>query len=107
MNMNKLKHILIVALFIIVMFLFVILFFPSSIKYANDYSSKDMLNAQKIILGIIEPTEEIFEKYDINEDGEITYTDVQIMQQMILGFYDSYEIKNNKVKAIKYREVEK
>lgn len=98
--MNKLKYILIILSISIISYL--VFFNNSSTKYANNYSSKDMLKAQKIILGIIEPTEELIEKYDINEDDEITHTDIQIMQQMIIGLYDSYEVKNNKKKVIKY-----
>lgn len=73
-----------------------------SIKYSKDYSTIDYIKTRKIILEIVEPTDEMFEKYDMDENGEITDSDAQIIKQMILGFYDSYEVKNNNVVAVKY-----
>lgn len=73
-----------------------------SVKYANDYSITDMLNTQKIVSGLVVPTEEMVGKYDINQDGEITSIDTDIIKQFLLGYYDAYEVRNNNQKAIKY-----
>lgn len=61
-----------------------------SVKYEKDYSVVDMLNAQKIILGIKEPSVYELKKYDMNGDGEISYTDIQIIQHLLVHIYDEY-----------------
>lgn len=61
-----------------------------SIKHEKDYSTIDMLNTQKIILEIKKPSKYELEKYDMNSDGEITHTDIQIIQHLLVHIYDKY-----------------
>lgn len=65
-------------------------FFTESGKvyYAADYSQADIDRAQSIIVGLTEPTEEDFEKYDFFQKGELTSFYLRIMQKMILGLGD-------------------
>lgn len=103
----------IIFIFIFCLFFVVNMFLNKSIgtrsyyesrKYAEDYSAVDLLKIQKILLGMETATEKTFKKYDINEDGEITYTDLQIIQHMNIKIYDAYVIKNNKKYVIKFTE---
>lgn len=73
-----------------------------SIKYADNYSITDMLSAQQIVLGHTSTTEEALKKYDMNQDGEITSVDVDIIIQLLLGYYDAYEVRRNYISSIKY-----
>ena len=102
---NHYKSLLIVFLIFAVMFYIITTLppFTTHTKHSEDYSAIDMLRAQKIVLGYTTPTKEMIDKYDINEDGEVTYTDVQIIQQMMCGFYDSYEVRSKNHIVIKYR----
>ena len=61
-----------------------------SIKHEKDYSTIDILNAQKIALGIKSANKHQLEKYDMNIDGEITHTDIQIIQHFLIHIYDKY-----------------
>lgn len=101
---NHYKSLLIVFLIFAILFYIIATLPPFSThtKYANDYILLDMIKAQRIVLDYDVPTEEMIKKYDINEDAEITATDVKIIQQMILGYYDAYEIRNDNKKVIKY-----
>lgn len=104
-NKNIIKKFTLISIFITLLFCIIYFIQPTKTytKYSKDYSSVDMLSAQKIILGYSKQTEEMIEKYDINLDGEITYTDIQIIQQMIIGIYDTYEVRTHDKKAIKYK----
>lgn len=61
-----------------------------SLKKARNYALSDLASAQMINLGVKLPTLKDWEKYDINIDEKIDNVDVQIIQQMLLGYYDYY-----------------
>lgn len=71
-------------------------------RHAKDYSSVDLLKIQKIILEIEPQTKETLNKYDVDEDGKITYTDLRIIQDMNIKIYDMYMVKKGKRYAIKF-----
>ena len=73
-----------------------------SIKNERDYSAVDMLDAQKIILGIKEPNQYEFKKYDMNGDGEISYVDIQIIQHLLVHIYDKHIALTIKINDSKY-----
>ncbi len=102
MNKKYIKKIIFLISIILFVALFINCYCSTYVKYASDYSARDMLGAQKIILGINPITKESLDKYDMNCDGKITSTDVDIMQQMCIGIYDSYVVKNKRCIAIKY-----
>ena len=90
-------------LFIISAMSFVLIFFAeTNIKYAEDYLATDYVKAKKIALSANTPTDEMIEKYDIDNNGEVTCIDVEIIKQMICGYYDCCMIKNGECMAIKY-----
>ena len=61
-----------------------------SCKDARYYTLSDLANAQMINLEVKSPTPKDWDKYDVNVDGQIDNTDVQIIRQMLLGYYDYY-----------------
>lgn len=101
---NKKCCIVFFIIFLIISFFIISLFwlFSTKTKCVEDYSILDALIAQKTALGYKVTTEEMIDKYDMDFDGEITHTDAKIIQQMVLGLYDSYEVKDNNHKSIKY-----
>lgn len=101
------KLILMITITLVLLLFICFCYFFSSIsmtnrKYAKDYSAIDILIAHKIDLDYMLPTEKMMLKYDINEDGKINDVDVKIIQQMVLGFYDYYEVRNSDKKVVKY-----
>lgn len=94
---------LVFIIFCFVIFKFFLPYFSyKNIKYAEDYSISDLIKSRNVVLEYVKPTEEMINKYDINEDGKITDIDIKLIQQLIVGFYDSYEVKNNSQKVIEY-----
>lgn len=87
-NNNKIYNVnLIITVFVIILLSIIFIFcrFSACVKYSYDYSLLDLLLAQKVALGYNEPTKDVIRKYDMNEDGEITNTDVLIIQHLIIG----------------------
>lgn len=61
-----------------------------SCKDARYYTIFDLANAQMIDLEVKSPTSKDWDKYDVNVDRKIDNADVQIINQMLLGYYDYY-----------------
>lgn len=51
-------------------------------KYADDYTEEDIDRVNSILLGEIEPTEEDYEKYDLNADGIISMADLMLCNRL-------------------------
>lgn len=101
---TKINYKMILIMLLVFMLFYIVFnqFCLSNIKYAKDYSMSDLIEVKKIYSEDIIPTEEMVEKYDIDEDKEITNVDIELIRQMLLGYYDSYEVINNNRKTIKH-----
>lgn len=101
---TKINYKMILIMLLVFMLFYIVFnqFCLSNIKYAKDYSMSDLIEVKKIYSKDIIPTEEMVEKYDIDEDKEITNVDIELIRQMLLGYYDSYEVINNNRKTIKH-----
>ena len=101
---TKINYKMILIMLLVFMLFYIVFnqFCLSNIKYAKDYSMSDLIEVKKIYSKDIIPTEEMVEKYDIDEDKEITNVDIELIRQMLLGYYDSYEVINSNRKTIKH-----
>lgn len=61
-------------------------------KYASDYSQDDIDRANRITIGLEEPTVEDFEKLDLNGDGVINALDAVLIGRLVNGTDQKREI---------------
>lgn len=66
-----------------------------AVKYASDYTEDDIERMKKIILGIIDPTMDDFERYDFNGDGRINLSDMVKVKRFLDGYDESYSLDSS------------
>jgi hypothetical protein len=64
-------------------------------KYASEYTQDDVDRANDITIGLVIPTVEDYEKLDLNGDGVIDIFDVIVIEKLLNGSLESYEIPTN------------